>query len=154
LSAFDNPLDGADTFGLFSTKKQTPRKPRKPINNEEQRNQIALFSWAKSKLTLRHYPLFRKLLFSVPNGGLRSKKTAGDIKKEGAESGVSDILFLVPAHGYPYLCIEMKSSTGRQSDNQKDFEAEVDEVGGLYQIAYSKEEAEKILRWYYSGIKL
>jgi len=98
--------------------------------------------------------LFEKLLFAVPNGGYRSKTTAIALKAEGVESGVADILFLVASRGFGYLCIEMKYGKNKQSDNQKDFEKAVDGVGGIYQLAYSAEEAQKILEWYYADIKL
>lgn len=90
----------------------------------------------------------------MPNGGHRSKTTAVNLKKEGVKSGVSDILFLVPARGYNYLCIEMKHGKNKQSDNQKAFEVDVDKVGGLYQLAYNQDEAQKILEWYYAGIEI
>lgn len=130
------------------------KKPRKPRDEKEQREQIALFIWARQKSTLLKYPLFDKLLFAVPNGGKRSIKVAGAMKAEGQESGVSDILFLVPSRGFHYLSIEMKAPSKKQSANQKDFEAEVDKVGGLYQVCFSEEEARKLLEWYYADIKL
>lgn len=128
------------------------KKPRAKRVDHEHLEQVKLFNWTKLPSSKLKYPLFEKLLFAVPNGGYRSKTTAIALYNEGVESGVSDILFLVPSRSYPYLCIEMKYGKNKQSDNQKDFENAVDHVGGLYQVCYTKEEAQKLLEWYYFGI--
>ena len=85
-----------------------PKKKRKPRVDYEHIEQVKLFNWTKLPSSKLKYPLFEKLLFAVPNGGYRSKTTAIELKKEGVESGVSDILFLVASRGFGYLCIEMK----------------------------------------------
>lgn len=136
---------------LISTRLKKPRKPRNEI---EQKIQISFFIWARLKSTLLDYPLLDKLLFSVPNGGKRSARTAQTMKDEGVEAGVADVLFLVPARGYSYLCMEFKAPKGRKSGSQDDFERAVDKVGGLYQVVYSVDQAKALLRWYYADIKL
>lgn len=56
-------------------------------------------------------------IFAIPNGGARSKTTAGRLKAEGVSSGVPDLF--VPAWR---LWIEMKRETGgKLSPNQKDW---------------------------------
>jgi hypothetical protein len=119
----------------------------KKRNEIEHENQVAFFQYVDLKL-MKEYPFLDKLLFSVPNGGHRSKAQAGKLKAEGVRSGVSDIILLYPARGFNYLCIEMKAPLGKQTDNQKKFENRVDENGGLYQVAYSSNDALSILAYY------
>ena len=165
----NNPLDDFNSLGdkvdvkrLKRAKKPSnvnilatfPKKPRAKRVDYEHIEQVKLFNWSRLPSSKLKYPLFEKLLFAVPNGGYRSKATAIALKAEGVESGVSDILFLVASRGFGYLCIEMKYGKNKQSDNQKDFEKAVDGVGGLYQVCYSADEAQKLLEWYYADIKL
>jgi len=101
---------------------------------------------------MKQHPYLDKLLFSVPNGGQRSKSQGGKLKAEGVKSGVADILCLVAARGYGYLCIEMKHGKNKQSENQLDFEKRVKDNGrGYYYVAYSSQEALKVLQWYLKG---
>ena len=62
------------------------------------------------------YPELRGLLFSVPNGGYRSKAEANKLKHEGMTAGIPDLIF-----AYRGVCyfIEMKTPTGVLSDEQK-----------------------------------
>lgn len=86
------------------------------------------------------WPEYRGLLFAVPNGGARSKATAGKLKAEGVVAGVADLLLLVPSQGYHALCIEMKTETGRQSHEQKEWQAKVEAAGYKYVVVRSLEE--------------
>ena len=99
------------------------------------------------------HPELRGLLFSVPNGGARSKATAGRLKAEGVVAGVSDLILLVPCcrakitennaaeieirHA---LCIEMKKIGGYQSPEQKDWQKKVEEHGYKYAVCRSLDE--------------
>lgn len=65
------------------------------------------------------YPNIGKLLFAVPNGGSRNKIEAAIMKAEGITAGVSDLILLYGNGKYNSLCIEMKTETGRLSENQK-----------------------------------
>ncbi len=115
-------------------------------NEPEHLEQVAFFDWSYTKH--RIYPFFKKLLFAIPNGGQRSKAQAGKLKAEGVKSGVSDVILLYPARGFHYLCLEFKAGKNKQSDDQKLFEADVDEHGGCYQVVYSSREAQKVILWY------
>ena len=84
--------------------------------HDESNLQMACVRWFRLQ-----YPEMAGLLFAVPNGSKRGRVTAAILKAEGALAGVSDLLFLMPAGTCPYLCIEMKTKTGRQSPAQKEF---------------------------------
>jgi hypothetical protein len=82
--------------------------------------------------------------FAVPNGASWSPATARRLKREGALSGVADLIFIGPG-GRAY-CLEMKTRKGRQQPEQALFEHKVREIGGAYAIARSFDEALAVLR--------
>lgn len=77
---------------------------------------------------------YRRMLFAVPNGGLRGKVEAKIMKAEGITAGVADMILLVPRKGFGSLCIEFKTKTGRQSDSQKSWQSECERAGNKYII--------------------
>lgn len=108
------------------------------MNQEEHDIQAACVRWFR----FQHRDL-APLLFAVPNGGARSKATAGKLKAEGVVPGVADLILLVPRieegcrnmwHG---LCIEMKTPTGRQSTEQGLWQLKVEQYGYQYAVVRS-----------------
>lgn len=75
--------------------------------NGEEGHQIKLFMWAALPETRAKYPELR-WMFAIPNGGLRSKATAGKMKAMGLKAGVSDICLPVRRGEWPLLFIELK----------------------------------------------
>ena len=105
------------------------------MRNEEHNIQVACVQWfryAHSSLS--------PLLFAVPNGGQRNVIVAAKLKAEGVVAGVSDLLLLVPNRDYHALCIEMKSAKGRQKENQKAWQKEVEKQGYKYAVCRSLDE--------------
>lgn len=49
------------------------------------------------------------LMFAIPNGGLRSKATASNLKKTGVKRGVPDVMLPTAMGGFHGLYIEMKT---------------------------------------------
>lgn len=86
------------------------------------------------------WPQYDGLLFAVPNGGARSKATAGKLKAEGVTAGVADLLLLIPSQGFHGLAIEMKTEDGRQSPAQKAWQAKVEAMGYKYVVVRSLEQ--------------
>ena len=128
---------------------QNGRQRSKP-REEEHKLQCACVKWFNLQ-----YPEYRGLLFAVPNGGVRSKATAGKLKAEGVVAGVADLILLVPQCATPFnlyhgLCIELKTKTGRQSPEQKAWQKKVEDKGYKYIIVRSfdefKDEVERYLR--------
>lgn len=109
--------------------------------------QIACIEWFRLQ-----YPKYSKLLFSVPNGGSRNVIEAKRLKREGVVAGVADILFLKPNKDYPFLCIEMKHGKGKQSENQKEWQKEVEAIGGKYVVCNSFELFKKEIEEYLKNI--
>lgn len=131
----------------------TPEQLAKP--GTEHAIQCAFFCWAAT--VHDKFPEFRKLLFSVPNGGDRNKVVAARMVAEGAKSGVHDIIFLVPRGNYIALTIEMKiwkkrnTKNGGLSDSQIEFGDAATGAGVCCRAAYSWEQARDILLEYYNS---
>jgi hypothetical protein len=86
------------------------------------------------------YPEYATLLFAVPNGGARNAITGARLKDEGVIAGVADLILLLPhrEHGVDVwhgLAIEMKTPTGRQSPEQRAWQAAIEAQGYKYAIA-------------------
>ena len=113
------------------------------MNEEEHKIQCACVKWFAYQ-----HPELAGLLFAVPNGGARSKATAGKLKAEGVVAGVADLILMVPRfkkcvhdvgwsntiHG---LCIEMKTAKGKQSPEQKAWQEKVWAQGYEYAVCRS-----------------
>lgn len=125
------------------------------MREEEHNIQAACVRWFNLQ-----WPEYRGLLFSVPNGGARSKATAGKLKAEGVVAGVSDLILLVPKYNtyvyfggemtlsYHALCIEMKTAKGRQSPEQHEWQAKVEGEGYRYAVCRSLDEFMAVVNGY------
>ena len=107
------------------------------MNQEEHNLQCACVKWFAYQ-----HPELAGLLFAVPNGGARSKATAGKLKAEGVVPGVADLILLVPFHmqgfdAFHALCIELKTKTGRQSPEQVEWQEKVRKKGYVYVVIRS-----------------
>lgn len=135
------------TFCLscFFKQTQTTKKPRRNSHKEDDTQK----EFFKSVRLL--FPKLGKLIFHVPNGGNRNIKEAMRLKDQGVISGVSDIICLVPNGIYSFLCLELKIDKNDQSDEQKQFQKEVEQSGGLYLVFRSVNEGIELLKEYLQG---
>lgn len=83
------------------------------------------------------YSNIARLIFSIPNGGYRRPIEAKIMKAEGAVSGTSDVIFLIPSGIYSSLCIEFKAPGGKQTDLQKSWQELAEKHGNKYVIVRS-----------------
>lgn len=82
----------------------------------EHAEQVQFFTWARgtyvngvlvpSEAAREHPELLR--LYAIPNGGARSKKTAGMLKAEGVRKGILDIGLDLPRGPYHGFRLELK----------------------------------------------
>lgn len=76
------------------------------------------------------YPNLRRLLFSVPNGGVRDPKEAKKLRLTGLTPGVSDFILLFKA--IAYLIELKKDDKARQSRDQRIWQEDVEAQGFTY----------------------
>ena len=74
----------------------------------------------------------------------RRNGSQGYIKN--AKRGAPDIIVFLP-NGY-YVLLEVKSDTGKQSQEQKDYQTLLQKLGGMYHIVRSLDEVEVVLQAY------
>lgn len=135
--------EGAICYNCYSDRKNPPKK-KQQHDNEEARIQSEFF---------RQVPLFfptlpDRLLFAVPNGGSRHKIEAVNMKRQGVKRGVADVILQVPKKGFASLCLEFKTPTGRQSDEQKEYQRQVEMAGSKYVVVQTVGQAIKVVQDY------
>lgn len=81
-------------------------------NNTEDGHQAAIFCHFALPEQQARFPECVKLLFAIPNGGLRDKITAAKLKATGAKAGVSDMCLLVPRTTWHGMVLELKKIGG------------------------------------------
>lgn len=123
------------TQALLSLRALAESYERKRPSQEEHLIQVACVRWFRTQ-----YPRMNYQLFAVPNGGARSKATAGKLKAEGVVPGVSDLILLHRNSRYGALLIEIKTDKGKQSTKQKEWQKAMEEAGYKYVVVHSIEE--------------
>lgn len=117
----------------------------------EHAHQVALFVWAA--LQYDEHPELR-LMFAIPNGGLRSKVTAANLKAEGVKASVPDVFLPVASGGWHGLFIEMKKPAngkipaGRADDGQMTFIHKLQMQGYGACVCVGWKEAAKVILQY------
>jgi hypothetical protein len=85
----------------------------------------------------------RWIVFAVPNGGKRDAREAKSLKNTGILSGVSDLILQTDKET---IYIEVKNTTGRQSEEQKEFQKRVEDLGFKYWLVKSVQEVTTLLQ--------
>lgn len=124
-----------------------PKRP-KARREHERIQQVSLFKWARENEA--RLPAL-KMMFAVPNGGLRHKATAGKLKAEGVKAGVPDVFLAAPRGGKHGLFIEMKAGDNTASEPQIDWMAELNLQGYAVAVCYSCDEARRTVEDYLGG---
>lgn len=109
-------------------------KTRAKSLNPESKMQRSCVKWFRYQ-----YPQYKKLFYSIPNGGHRNKVTAGIMKEEGQLPGVLDLFLAVPRHGFHGLYIEMKYGSNGLSQEQKEFIDAVESQNYKTDVCYTLE---------------
>lgn len=86
------------------------------------------------------YREYAKLLHHSPNGGKRNAIEAAKFKAMGVRAGFPDLILCIARQGYHGLFVELKTAKGRQSDNQKYYQAVLEEQGYKYVVVRSIED--------------
>lgn len=132
---------------LMREKCNTPTR-RRPAYIED-RLQISCKYWFDCQ-----YPHYSLLLHHSPNEGRLMQRSRDGAKRKamGMRAGFPDFIFLMPNSKYPYLALELKSSKGKQSEHQKEYQKAVETAGGKYVVIRSLEEFMDSVNEYIKGI--
>lgn len=119
------------------------------MKHKESDLQIRCIKWFRYQ-----YPPFAMLMHHPKNEGHGNRRQGAIAKAEGVTPGVADIILHVPSYlyypgdgstvssvsTYTSLAIEMKTSTGRQSPEQRQWQRLFEASGGRYVIIRSYDE--------------
>lgn len=177
LDALMKPTTGVSTDKKPATPKIVPLRPftpfcavktaptlivagrQKPPIPTEHEEQVALFQ--RIDTFSGRFPCL-KMLFAIPNGGLRHKVTALKLQQEGVRKGVVDIFCAVPReceylwpgtttkyrqmkHG---AFVEMKRRGNTTTPEQEDWIERLKFYQYEVRVCYSADEAWQFLKWY------
>lgn len=92
------------------------------------------------------------LLYHIPNGGARSKGTAGRLKAEGVKSGVPDICLPVARGKFHGLYIEMKVGKNKPTANQVLWIDALIKQGYQAKVCYGWQDASVVIESYLRGM--
>lgn len=113
------------------------RKAKGPSEHDEQ---VRLFQMVES------YPAL-SCLFAIPNGGYRTKATAGKLKAEGVKSGVPDLFLPVASRpnkdgkAFHGMFLEMKIPGNKPTDNQREWLQKLANNGYYCVVCYGADAA-------------
>jgi len=111
----------------------------------EHAHQVALFRWAK--LSEGKYPML-KLMYAVPNAGLRTPRMGSWMKAEGLRPGVPDVCLPWPSGGYHGLYLELKAEGGKLTKGQEGWLQGLLDAGYCAECAYGWEDAKRMIEGY------
>lgn len=117
------------------------RRSKKSVDLEEAREQKRFVEWARE----------RGLEINHQNNGANSKQRRIHLYQMGCTAGAADLLIFDRLPKRPEargLAIEFKSSNGEQSEAQIGWEARITELGWVYHVVFSSNEAKEVCRWY------
>ena len=109
------------------------------MNHEESKLQQQCVAWFRAQ----HREYASLLTHPINEGGANTRISGAIHKGEGTVPGVPDLLLFVPAEYdrlYFGLGLELKTATGRQSQQQKDFQQMFQAAGYCYIVIRSLDE--------------
>ena len=112
--------------------------------------QKAIIKWSQQPKVRNTFPDL-KMLYHVPNERLCSGRQGMELKRMGVKKGVPDLVLPVPSNGFNGLYIELKTTTGTLSEEQKWWLNELKIRGYMAVVCYGFEEAINVLICYLSG---
>jgi hypothetical protein len=114
----------------------------------EHQIQCAFIEWCH--LNEKKYPGLQ-LAFAVPNGGIRSKITAANLKKEGVRPGVPDWMCPVSNKRFRGMAIEFKRPGGHITPPQREYIDALRDKGWFVEVCYDAEDACQMVGRYFES---
>ncbi len=116
------------------------------MKHEESKIQQVIISWCE--LNKQKYKDI-EFIHHSPNGGFRNIREASRFKKEGVRAGFPDLFLAVPQKGFNGLFVEVKTSKGKLSPNQKLWKEKSINNGYAFYIVRSLEDFINVIKDYY-----
>ena len=120
------------------------------MNRQEDIEQQMIVKWSQQATTRGKYPEL-KLLYHIPNERKCSAREGARLKSMGVKSGVPDLCLPVARGKHHGLYIELKTKSGKVSDAQKWWQAELNGQDYLSAVCYGWDQAVKVLADYLEG---
>jgi hypothetical protein len=127
----------------------------KKLTATESQEQITVIDWAKANEG--YFPQLKRLL-AILNGGSRSFRIdkkgrrysieGQRLKREGVRSGVPDLFLPIPIGGSHGLWIEMKTETGKLSEDQIDWIRALEQSGFTVRLGRGADHTISIIQNY------
>ncbi|OJV23105.1 MAG: hypothetical protein BGO30_03950 [Bacteroidetes bacterium 41-46] len=130
------------------------------VSYRESEIQQACIRWFRYQ-----YPQYAYMLIAIPNAARRTRKvvntSAGSrvvcvggkrAKDEGMVAGAADAILLLSRGDSGCLCIEFKTETGRQSQEQKRWQEAAIKAGNRYSVIRGIEEFIEVINEYMKPI--
>lgn len=115
----------------------------------EAQHQANVIKWSQQPHIRSRWPELA-LLFHIPNERYCDPAKGRQLKLAGVRSGVPDLCLPVPSGRYHGLYIEMKTDTGRASQDQKWWIEHLNAAGYFAEVCHGWESAVAVLEWYLS----
>lgn len=113
--------------------------------NKEHHLQSACIKWFR----LQHRG---KLIYAIPNGGMRNKIVAAKLKEEGVTAGVPDLHIPISNRFYHGLYIEMKVKPNSPTELQKQMMKQLQANGYKCSVCYSLEDFQEVVNQYLKDV--
>lgn len=120
-------------------------EPAKKLS--ENQHQMMVMKWTQQPSIRQKWPEL-KLLFHIPNERHCTPQQGKNLQRMGVKRGVPDMYLPVPRGKYHGLFVELKTSTGRPSEEQKWWGTELLAQGYFWEICHTWESAVRVLDWY------
>ena len=119
--------------------------PKSGLSEDQQQRMVV--KWGQQPEVRARYPEL-KLLHHIPNERFCTPQQGRLLKLMGVRAGVPDLCLPVPRGKYHGLYLEMKTETGRATEDQKWWGEQLLAQGYLWQVCRGWQSAVQLLQWY------
>ena len=113
----------------------------------EAQHQAMVLKWTQQATIRAKWPEL-SLLFHVPNERHCTPQQGKNLQRMGVKRGVPDLCLPVPRGQYNGLFIEMKTESGRTTDDQEWWGERLLAQGYMWEVCHGWESAVRVLEWY------
>ena len=115
----------------------------------EAQHQTMVLKWTQQPSIRAKWPEL-SLLFHVPNERHCTPQQGKNLQRMGVKRGVPDLCLPVSKGRYNGLFIEMKTETGKTTDDQEWWGERLLAHGYMWEVCHGWESAVRVLEWYMS----